>query len=121
MRSIPAPSSALWPVKKNRAEPAGELAAATAESLLAGYEDLRRVAVGPPLRGLAAQGLSLLRRSGLAAWVEAFLPMPSPPTAPVSLAAPTPGRLPMDVRGELTLLVAAMALSAVPRGGGVRT
>lgn len=66
-----------------------------------------------PLCG-ASLGLAILRRGGLAAWMEACIVV-SPPAGRPPAAAAVPACLALaGLRGELTMVIAAMALSAAP-------
>jgi hypothetical protein len=78
--------------------------------MLAGaYEQLRRDAIAPPACGGSLQGLAILMRRGMAAWMQAcatVAPSPAVLPTPVNVAAavfPT-------VRCEVVDVLAAMAL-----------
>lgn len=84
---------------------------------MSGYEELRRVATGQPPSAGRGVGFALFLRSGMAAWIEAC-EVVSPPSPPLRLPPGEPDRLlPTDVRGEVTMVLAAMALSAAREGG----
>jgi len=62
-------------------------------------------------------GFALFLRSGMAAWIEAcgaVAPLCPPPRLP---PAERDRLLPTDVRGEVTMVLAAMALSVAVEGG----
>jgi hypothetical protein len=84
---------------------------------VAGYEDLRRVAIGRPPSAGRGVGFALFLRSGMAAWIEACeaMPAPSPPFRPPPMERDQ--LLPTDVRGEVTMVLAAMAFSVAVEGG----
>jgi hypothetical protein len=87
------------------------------EALTAGYEELRGAALGQAGGAGRGIGLALFVRSGMAAWMEtcAALLIPRAPTVRRPVADP-PG-VPPDVRGEVALLLAEMALSVHVHGG----
>ena len=96
---------------------AGE--AGAPETLTAGYEELRRTALGAgaPSSGRGI-GLALFLRSGMAAWMEtcaALMPRHAEPTA--RAAAATPPLVPLDLRLEVATLLAEMALTVHAHGG----
>jgi hypothetical protein len=108
------------PGKKNATEVrTAEPAALPAEILVARYEELRETFTGSAAAPGRSLGLALLLRSGLAAWMEtvAALPATSARGAPV---LDERERLPMNLRGELTSILATMALSAASEQGGPR-
>ena len=81
------------------------------ENLLAAYEDLRSRILGPTGGSWTGAGLAVIIRQGMVAWMEAL----SQPAAIVS------GRrvheqcrsdlaVPIDLRGEATRILAAMAV-----------
>jgi len=79
-------------------------------TLAAGYEELRRAALGGgaarPARGI---GLALFLRSGMAAWMESCAALVPPRGATVRAAAPPV--VPLDLRLEVATLLAEMALA----------
>ena len=98
-----------------RAQSDPSVARAT-DALVSHYEALRRGALdGPGGRGA---GWALFIGQGMAAWIDAcaaLTPMAEPgPRA----SAPSPGPLPSDLRGELAMVLARMAL-ALPIEGGL--
>ena len=85
--------------------------------LVSGYEELRRVAIGRPPSAGRGVGFALFLRSGMAAWIEACEAV-SPPSPPLRLPPlPRDQLLPTDARGEVTMVLAAMAFSAAVHGG----
>jgi hypothetical protein len=86
------------------------------DALVSHYEELRRRALdGPVGRGA---GWALFIGKGMAVWMEAcaaLTPMAEPgPRA----SAPSPVPLPSDLRGELAMILARIAL-ALPIEGGL--
>jgi hypothetical protein len=79
------------------------------EALAAGYEELRRAALGAPgfARGI---GLALFLRSGMAAWMESCVALVAP-RGPASARAATAPLVPVDLRLEVATLLAEMALA----------
>ena len=74
------------------------------------YETLRAYAAkrhDPSSR----DGLVVLLRQGLAAWVEAWSRLPEPPPRPVQAGRRRPSPLPDDASAEVVLVLAAMTLS----------
>ena len=76
--------------------------------VLGGYERLRRCALGQATGALGEPGLALLMRRGLRAWIEAR--GDDATTNSTAVAPSTNCSLAADIRGELTHLVATMAL-----------
>lgn len=87
------------------------------EALTAGYEELRGAALGQATGSGRGIGFALFIRSGMAAWMEtcAALLIPREPTA--RRAAADLPRMPPDVRVEVAMLLAEMALSVHVQGG----
>lgn len=92
------------------------IVAPSGEALLSEYEQLRLVALGRsngPHQGI---GFALLLRRGMAAWMDACVTAAAPSTPrPVPrqghrLVAP-------DLRGEVAIVLAAMALACPIEGG----
>ena len=84
---------------------------------MSAYEELRRVATGRPPGAGRGVGFALFLRSGMAAWIEAcrtVSPLCPPPRLP---QAERDRLLPTDVRGEVTMVLAAMALAVAVEGG----
>ncbi|MBI4587440.1 MAG: hypothetical protein HY725_01260 [Candidatus Rokubacteria bacterium] len=84
------------------------------------YEELRRVATGRPPSAGHGVGFALFLRSGMAAWIEACAAVAPPCGAPRLPPMQRDQLLPTDMRGEVTMVLATMALS-VAREGGLRT
>jgi hypothetical protein len=84
--------------------------------LVSSYEDLRSVALGRSGGSNRGVGLALFMRSGMAAWMEeigaglARIPEPRPRRQPDQT------RLPADLRVDVAMVLAAMALSAHNQG-----
>ena len=73
------------------------------------YESLRAHAVDR--RALASRdGLVVLLRQGLAAWMEAWSRLPAPPAPPVQTERQRPSPLPDDASAEVVRVLAAMTL-----------
>jgi len=82
------------------------------------YEELRRVATGRPSRAGHGVGFALFLRRGMAAWIEASGAVAPPLPPPPRLSQAERDRLlPTDVRGEVTMVLVAMALSVAVQGG----
>jgi len=76
------------------------------------YEALRTHVVDR--RALASHdGLVVLLRQGLAAWMEAWSRLPAPPASPVQTERQRPSRLPDDASAEVVRVLAAMTLSHI--------
>lgn len=91
--------------------------AADTRALLSGYEDLRDEALrraGGPSRG---SGLTLFIRRGMAAWLAAYAPLARSldPHRRIPVAQ---DRLPQDLRTDVAMILAEMALAAAPAPGG---
>jgi hypothetical protein len=87
------------------------------EALTAGYEELRRAALGAGAPGSGRGiGLALFLRSGLAAWMESCAALVPPRGAATGRAA-TPPLVPLDLRLEVATLLAEMALAVHAPGG----
>lgn len=85
------------------------------DALVSEYEELRRVALGA-LRGPSqGVGFALLLRRGMAVWMDACTKASSSRLRPVSKQEDR--LLPPDLRGEVALLLAAMALACPSEGG----
>lgn len=88
------------------------MATATASVLSSCYEDLRGTAVEADVEVRHGVGLALFIRSGMAAWMQActsFAPAPRREPAPGQVECPS---LNPDVRAEVAMVLAEMALSA---------
>ena len=87
------------------------------EALLSSYEDLRRTAVGPAEGGSCGVGLGIFIRSGMASWLKTcatFMRPGKPP--PLRVEQPQPVFAP-DLRNEVAMVLAEMALSVENQGG----
>ena len=87
------------------------------EALLSSYEDLRRTAVGPADGASCGIGLGMLIRSGMASWLKTcatFMRPGKPPPLRLEQAQPT---LAPDLRNEVAMVLAEMALSVENEGG----
>lgn len=78
----------------------------SAEALVGAYEALRQQATEQGSSSHRELGLALLMRQGVAAWLQAYR-QAIPKSAPQSDAAMA---LPPGIRGDLTLILAGMAL-----------
>jgi len=85
------------------------------DALAAGYEDLRRAALGGATGSARGIGLALFLRSGMAAWMEICAALVPSRGAPARVAA-TPV-VPLDLRLEVATLLAEMALAVHAHGG----
>jgi hypothetical protein len=86
------------------------------DALTAGYEELRRAALVRAPGSVGGIGFALFIRSGMAAWMEtcaALLSAREPQARPA--AAPPP--IGADVRVEVAMLLAEMALAVHGQGG----
>jgi len=81
------------------------------EALAAGYEELRRAALGSSAAGDGRGiGLALFLRRGMAAWMETCAALVRPHGATTARAA-VPPVVPLDLRLEVATLLAEMALA----------
>jgi len=88
------------------------IATVTAPVLLSCYEDLRGAAVGTDVEAGHGVGLALFIKRGMASWMQtcaSFAPAPrrEPPSGQVERPSLHP-----DVRAEVAMVLAEMALSA---------
>jgi hypothetical protein len=84
------------------------------DALVFEYEELRRVALGAFRSPSQGVGFALLLRRGMAVWMDACTTAAAAPSRqPVSKQ----DRLPPDLRGEVALVLAAMALACPSEGG----
>lgn len=91
--------------------------AGTPEPLAAGYEDLRRAALGGAAAGAGRGiGLALFLRSGMAAWMETCAALVRPHGEATARATVAPV-VPLDLRLEVATLLAEMALAVHAHGG----
>jgi hypothetical protein len=95
---------------------AGQSISAPPEVLLSSYEDLRRTAVGPADEASCGVGLGMFIRSGMASWLQTcatFMRPGKPPPLRLEQAQPT---LAPDLRNEVAMVLAEMALSVETQG-----
>ena len=97
----------------------------TAPEYRAHYESLRRHTLTRDSRPEARDGLAVLLRKGVAAWLQAWsrVPAPTVPTVPTVPAAPADRHrpiLPDGVSAELIRVLAGMALGHLQEGQEVR-
>lgn len=88
----------------------------TREMLRSSYEDLRRLALtdGGSHRGA---GFALFVRSGMGSWMETCAELPAMPVvAPVAAPTRQAPSVPNEIRFEIALVLAQMALSAHSQG-----
>lgn len=79
------------------------------DALVSHYEELRRRALdGPVGRGA---GWALFIGQGMAAWMDACAALTSVAEPGPRASAPPPVPLPSDLRGELVMVLARMALA----------
>jgi hypothetical protein len=98
----------------NKAPPTNMLP--SGESLLSEYEELRRVALTPSNGLSRGVGFSLLLRRGMAVWMDACAAVAPPPR---SQAVPRQKHrlVPSELRSEVALVLAAMAMANPSYGG----
>jgi len=97
-----------------RAQSDPRVAKAT-DPLVSHYEELRRHALdGPAGRGA---GWALFIGHGMAAWMDACTAMTPVAEPGPRASAPPPVPLPSDLRGELVMVLARMALALPVEGG----
>jgi hypothetical protein len=83
------------------------------QALISAYEDLRKQAIGFSSSG--GLGIALLLGQGMVAWMQACSWVSSATTLDNLCRRPTvSGPLPDDLRGEVVLVLAAMALNQAP-------
>ncbi len=78
------------------------------------YELLRAYAVERG-RPSSRDGLVVLVRQGVAAWIEAWSRLSAPPAAPVQTEHHRPSPLPDEASAEVVRVLAAMTLSHIER------
>src|SRR5206468_11167884 len=78
------------------------------QALAAGYEELRRAALGGAAGSGRGLGLALFLRSGMAAWMETCAALVPSHDAPAR--GTSPPIVPLDLRLEVATLLAGMAL-----------
>jgi hypothetical protein len=87
------------------------------QALAAGYEELRRAALGGGAPGAGRGiGLALFLRSGMAAWMATCAALVRPHGAATARAV-APPVVPLDLRLEVATLLAEMALAVHAPGG----
>ena len=91
--------------------------AGTREALAAGYEELRRAALEHAAGSGRGIGFALFIRSGMAAWMETCTALLIPREPPARRPAAAPPPVAPDVRVEVAMLLAEMALSVHVQGG----
>ena len=91
--------------------------AGTREALAAGYEELRRAALDRAASSGRGIGFRLFIRSGMAARMEACAALLGPRDATARGPAAEPPHVPLDVRVEVAMLLAEMALAVHGHGG----
>jgi len=74
------------------------------------YETLRAVALGEPARAELPQGLALVLRRGLPAWMHVWSQCLSATPRPVPQPGRPPTILPAGVAGQVALVLASMIL-----------
>ncbi len=88
---------------------------AVREALSSSYEELRLIALGGQGRGV---GLAFFIRGGMARWMDACIAMfaqPAPAPRPAGQLDEQP-HLPAELRVEVAMVLAEMALSAHAQG-----
>jgi len=76
------------------------------------YETLRAYAVGYPVSA-SRDGLVVLLRQGVAAWMEAWSTLAVSPTPPVQMQRQRPSPLPDEASAEVVRILAAMTLGHI--------
>lgn len=82
------------------------------DGLIARYEELRRQVLGRS--GMQAQGLALLMRRGMSAWMQAWSQCAALPLVPLVPAQPTDDQeiCPVQLHQEVAMLLTNMVLFA---------
>ncbi len=93
------------------------IVAGAKEALVAGYEQLRRSALGRVSGAGRGVGFALLVRGGMATWMETCAALPRTPEAAARRPLAEQPLVPQDFRAEVANLLAEMALSAHGHGG----
>jgi len=79
--------------------------------LVAGYEDLRRQAMGDGMGDMARLGTALFVHKGMAAWLRAWSDCTPPSeTARIHDSCPE-GGVPSELQSEVVMILAGMALN----------
>jgi superfamily II DNA/RNA helicase len=117
MRMLGSVGDVLGQIQADRIEellsrPASDVHRAIAETLISAYEDLRQQAIGGSSSG--GLGMALFLGQGMVAWMRAcsWVSSTAPDNSRRSQTAAAP--LPNDLRGEIVLVLAAMALNQAP-------
>jgi hypothetical protein len=87
------------------------------ETLVSHYEELRRRALDGPAGVSRGAGWAVFIGQGMAAWMEACAALPLVPEPGPLASGPPPVPLPSDLRGELAMVLARMALAVSVEGG----
>lgn len=87
-----------------------------AVALLSGYEELRSVALRRAGSSGRGSGLALFLQRGMAAWITACAPLTRPLEA-VRRTRTYEDRVPTDLREEVAMVLAEMALTAAHAQG----
>jgi hypothetical protein len=95
----------------SRPEPISDVGA-----LVSSYEELRRFAINRGDGTGRGVGLTLFIRSGMAAWMSACAPLAPRPDASPRHQYAEQARVPADLRVEVAMVLAQMALSAHAQG-----
>lgn len=80
------------------------------DGLIARYEELRRQALG--CFGSQAQGLALLMRRGMSAWMQAWSQCVASPPSPAQPQQQTQEICPVQLHADVAALLASMVLFA---------
>jgi hypothetical protein len=92
----------------------------TCKALASSYEELREIALagaGVLLHGRGT-GFAVLIRRGMASWMETCIGVLAQPTAPAVVAPrlEEPPHVPAEVRLDVAMILAQMALATQPNG-----
>jgi hypothetical protein len=82
----------------------------TQQDLVLGYEGLRAQVLSPSAELSRGLGIALLMRQGLLAWMKAWSDCTPPVGRPAQDPCPTEKVIPLDLRANLALILAGMAL-----------
>jgi len=93
------------------AQPTGDSGA-----LLSSYEEIRSEALRRAGSSSRGSGLALFVRRGMAAWLAACVPLTRAPEAS-HRKPPAEDRVPLDLRTEVAMVLAEMALTAANAQG----
>ena len=94
------------------------LSVAICKALSSSYEELRQIALASDSMHGRGTGLALLIRSGMARWMDTCIAVLARPTAspPPTRQIDDQSHLPADIRVEVAMVLAQMALSAQNQG-----